>query len=148
MLTADIKNSIEESVLCWLATVDEEGAPNCSPKEIFTYRGENEIVIANIASPQSIANIEVNPSVCVSFVHVFKQKGFKLRGRATYVTPEDYVYSELFKIVQPLAGDFPIQGIIHIKVNFVSPIVAPSYFFVHDTTEESQIESAKQTYGV
>jgi hypothetical protein len=33
MLTNDTKASIDESVLCWLATADSNGAP----KEIFTY---------------------------------------------------------------------------------------------------------------
>ncbi len=37
MLTSDIKKYIDQSVLCWLATVSKDGIPNVSPKEIFTY---------------------------------------------------------------------------------------------------------------
>jgi predicted pyridoxine 5'-phosphate oxidase superfamily flavin-nucleotide-binding protein len=80
----EIIQSINESVLCWLATAPAAGVPNCSPKEAFTFRGESELVIANIASPESVRNIQANPNVCVSFVNVFKQKGFKLSGTAEY----------------------------------------------------------------
>ena len=148
MLTQDVKQSIDDSVLCWLATVSQSGEPNCSPKEVFTYRGQNELLIANIASPNSIANIAENPQVCVSFVHVFKQKGFKLKGAATYIESGCEEYADLFALIKTMVGHFPVQGIIKIKVSHVSPIIAPSYYLVDGTTEASQIASAKRAYGV
>ncbi|MDA9639519.1 pyridoxamine 5'-phosphate oxidase family protein [SAR116 cluster bacterium] len=53
MLDQNVKDYIERSVLCWLATVDGD-QPSVSPKEIFTNYGDDTIMIANIASPQSI----------------------------------------------------------------------------------------------
>ena len=50
-ITEEIKKSIDSSVPCWLAIVSSEGMPNESPKEVFTYF-EDEVIIANIASPQ------------------------------------------------------------------------------------------------
>ena len=35
-LTTEIKKAIDQSVLCWLATVSKEGIPNVSPKEVLT----------------------------------------------------------------------------------------------------------------
>jgi predicted pyridoxine 5'-phosphate oxidase superfamily flavin-nucleotide-binding protein len=64
-------------VLCWLATVDEAGRPNVSPKEIFTAHGDDHLLIAHLASPGSVRNLRARPEVCVSFVDVFVQKGFK-----------------------------------------------------------------------
>jgi len=148
MFSKEIKESINESVLCWLATADDRGIPNCSPKEVFTYRGTNELLIADIASPKSVQNIISNPNVCISFVHIFKQKGFKLKGRATYITSSDNAYSDLFELIQPIANEFPVRGIIQVIVNSTSAIVAPSYYLIPGTTEESQIQSGKHTYGV
>lgn len=148
MLTSEIKQSIEESVLCWLATADASGVPNCSPKEVFTFRDPDELIIANIASPESVANIQVNPSVCVSFVHVLKQKGFKLKGTATYIPTDNPEFLSLYSILQPMAGGFPVLGVIAIKITKVAPILAPSYYLVAGTTEESQIMSARRLYGV
>lgn len=148
MFTDTIKQSIQESVLCWLATVDADGMPNCSPKEIFAAYGEDEILIANIASPKSVSNLLHSAKVCVSFVHVFKQKGFKVKGHASYITQQDKDYPSLLEVLKPLSGDFPVQGVIRVKALEVFPIMAPSYHMVDGVTEEAQIESAKRTYGV
>ena len=85
MLTTDIKKYIDQSVLCWLATVSKDGIPNVSPKEIFTYLDDEHIGVAHIASPNSLRNIKANPNVCVSFVEVFVQKGYKLVGQAEII---------------------------------------------------------------
>jgi predicted pyridoxine 5'-phosphate oxidase superfamily flavin-nucleotide-binding protein len=85
MITNEVKKYIDNSVLCWLATCSKDGEPNVSPKEMFTYKDENTLLIANIASPSSIANIQENPKVCVSFVEVFVQKGFKIKGNAIII---------------------------------------------------------------
>jgi len=140
---------LDRSVLCWLATVDADGHPNVSPKEAFTPYGDAELLIANIASPVSARNVLTNPHVCVSFVDVFVQKGFKLKGTATVITPshEDFplVESPLLTITQ---GTFPIQSIFKIHVSDIQPIIAPSYWLFPAITEETQIQSAMQTYGV
>lgn len=36
MFTKEVKEYIERSVLCWLATVDAAGHPNVSTKEVFS----------------------------------------------------------------------------------------------------------------
>ena len=41
-LTAQMRQAIESSVLCWLATVDSEGQPNVSPTEVFPDRDQAE----------------------------------------------------------------------------------------------------------
>ena len=64
----DVKKYINQSVLCWLATSSSENIPNVSPKEVFTYLENNSIIIANIASPQSVRNIKQNPNVCLGFI--------------------------------------------------------------------------------
>ena len=92
MLETKIKQSINESVLCWLATVDKNGQPSVSPKEMFVSYGNEHVIIANIASPKSVSNIQVNSLVCVSFVHVFKQKGFKLMGEAKIIEKSNPKY--------------------------------------------------------
>ena len=83
MLTEDIKYYASKSVLCWLATVSAKGQPNVSPKELFVTEHDTHVLIANVASPTSVRNIRENPRVCVSFIDIFVQKGYKLQGIAT-----------------------------------------------------------------
>jgi ribosomal-protein-alanine N-acetyltransferase len=54
MLSSEVQNSAAHSVLCWLATVDGNGQPNVSPKEIFAVFDTEHLVVANIASPTSV----------------------------------------------------------------------------------------------
>ena len=149
MLTDEIKKSISESILCWLATSNQQGEPNCSPKEVFTFKDNSEVVIANIASPNSVKNVELNPNVCLSFVHVLKQKGFKLKGKARYISSSAPDFDDYFPLVKKVVGKtFKVQGFIVVTVTYASPIIAPAYFMVEGTTEESQIVSARKAYGI
>ena len=79
MITQEVIESIQQSVLCWLATVSISGDPNVSPKEAFLYQ-DGHIIIAHVASPQSVTNIESSASVCLSFIDIFTQRGFKIQG--------------------------------------------------------------------
>ena len=149
MLTDDVLHYIDRSVLCWLATVDAAGAPNVSPKEVFCAHGSSTVLVANIASPQSDRNLRGNPQVCLSFVEVFVQKGYKLKGTAEVVRPGDRRYPQLEAPLLALTqGLFPIHSIFVVQVQAVEPIVAPSYRLKPGTTEAAQIAGAMQAYGV
>ena len=87
--------------------------------------------------------------MCVSFVHVFKQKGYKIKGNARYSLATDNVDREQIDLLQKLAGEaFPVKGAIIIEVLSTAKVIAPGYILVPGTTEQQQIESAKRTYGV
>lgn len=147
MLTHEIQKSIDESILCWLATCDNSGQPNVSPKEVFLAEDTEHILIANIASPKSISNIYENKKVCVSFVHIFKQKGYKLYGVAQELTHGDSQYAAMHKRLYSISGEpYPIQSIIRVKIESTVPIIAPSYFLLPDESEAKKIEYAKRNY--
>lgn len=148
-LTNDIKNAIDKSVLCWLATVSHENIPNVSPKEIFTYYQTHTIILANIASPQTVRNIKQNENVCVSFIDILVQKGFQIKGTAKIVKKSDAEFPDMEHVLTKMTeGKFPFTTITKILVESVKPILAPSYMFYPETTEKEQIESAKKTYGL
>jgi len=148
-ITEAVKASIDKSVLCWLATSSLDGFPNVSPKELFTNFGEEKLIIAHIASPQTIKNIKQNPNVCVSFIDIFVQKGFQLKGKARILTNENEEYAAMQDVLSKMAGEkFPFKQIIEIVIDKVKPILAPSYLLYPETVENEQVESALKTYGV
>jgi len=147
-LTKKIKECIDRSVLCWLATVSAENIPNVSPKEIFNYYGTNEIIIANIASPQTVQNIKQNENVCISFIDILIQKGFQIKGKAEIIKKSDSEFLKREKTLTKMTGGkFPFTTITKITIAKVKPIIAPSYMLYPETTETEQIENAKTTYG-
>ena len=150
LLTDAVREAARRSVLCWLATVDVEGQPNVSPKEVWAIADEQHVVVAHIASPVSARNIAQHPQVCLSFVDVFVQKGFKLLGRAREVLADDPEFATWAKPLLAMVGQrFTIQSVLVIQVQSVAAIAAPSYrFYPDDTTEASQVASAMRGYNV
>ena len=131
------------------ATCDADGWPNVSPKEIFCAEDDRSLLVAHIASPQSVRNIRANPRVCASFVDIFVQKGHKLHGLAEVVGRDHPEFDRVAAPLRARAGDaFPILAAIRIRVERIAEIVAPSYRLRPDTTEAAQVERALATYGV
>ena len=147
-LTTEIKESINKSVLCWLATASSENIPNVSPKEIFNYFGTDKIIVANIASPQTVRNIKQNAQVCISFIDILIQKGYQLKGKAKIIDKTNSEFLDMSKILTKMtSGNFPFITITVIKVEQIKPIIAPKYILYPETTEIEQIESSKKAYG-
>jgi len=126
------------------------GQPNVSPKEVWAIADEQHVVVAHIASPISARNIAQHPKVCLSFVDVFVQKGFKLLGTAREVRAGNAEFASWAKPLLAMVGQrFVIRSLLVIRVTSVAPIEAPSYQFHPDqTTEASQVDAAMRAYGV
>ncbi|WNJ18382.1 pyridoxamine 5'-phosphate oxidase family protein [Pontibacter sp. G13] len=147
--TPEILHSFDKSVLCWLATASADGQPNVSPKEIFLPDGDRHVLIANIASPQSVRNIREHPSVCVSFVDIWVQKGYQLKGVAEILDHRHADYARCKEKLETLTGgNFPFHTLTRIEVLDIRPIIAPRYRLFPETTEAEQIASARRAYGV
>ncbi len=151
-LTPAVHAAAARSVLCWLATVDAQGQPNVSPKEVWALLGDCDAVVAHIASPQSAANIRrVEPApVCLSFVDVWVQKGYKLVGHAREILPQAPEFAHWARPLRAMTGErFELHSVLHLRIHSAHPIVAPSYWRYPDTTTEAtQIAAARQRYGV
>ena len=144
-----VRTDIDNSVLCWLATVDPDGMPNVTPKEIFAAHGDDRIVIADIASAGSVRNIAGHPKVCLSFVDVFRQRGFKITGTARIVARDAPEFATLATDLLTLAGpDFPIRNVIVVDIARIARIWAPSYALFPDRTEAERMQAAYDLYGV
>lgn len=148
-ITQAMRTDIANSVLCWLASVDDAGIPNVTPKEIFACHGDDRLVVADIASPNTVRNIRAHPSVCVSFVDVFRQRGFKIVGSATVIGPEEPDFPVVGADLLQMAGsDFPIRHVISIQIERVSRIWSPGYTRFPDRKDEERMQSAYERYGV
>lgn len=143
-----IITSRNKSVLCWLATIDQNGYPNVSPKEVFMF--DNKLLlIANIASKGSEGNIKQNAKTCVSFVDVFIQKGWKIKGHAELVQSMDAGFNTLQKpLIEITKGLYPFKSIFKISIEKVEEIKAPSYFLYPNQSIDEKVSNAMMTYKV
>jgi uncharacterized protein len=81
ILTDDMKRVVREQRLGFIATVCPDGTANLSPKGTTTVSDDDHLVFADIRSPQSVHNIEHNPSVEINVVDPFVRKGYRYKGR-------------------------------------------------------------------
>ena len=143
-----LEEYVSKSVLCWLATVDSSGLPNVSPKEVFDLV-EGRIVIANIASPRSSANIRANASACISLLDIFEQKGVRVSGRAKVLaTTSDEADPIRIKLESKTQGLFPFSEIFVVEVEDVQPYMAPSWHLFPDMDSDVRRSEMLRAYGV
>ena len=146
MIEEEIIQCMNESVVAWLATSSLNNEPNVSPKEAFS-EFNGTIIIANIASPQSVKNIKANDKVCLSMINILTQKGFQLKGTAKILDKTHEKYKEMEQKLSSLTqGKFPFSTITQITINTSKPIIAPSYFIYPNTKEEDMINASKAAY--
>jgi uncharacterized protein len=81
ILTEDMKRIVREQRLGYIATICPDGTPNLSPKGTTAVWDDDHLVFADIRSPQSVQNIEHNPSVEVNVVDPLVRKGYRFKGR-------------------------------------------------------------------
>ncbi|MHA7901298.1 MAG: pyridoxamine 5'-phosphate oxidase family protein [Henriciella sp.] len=149
ILDENTRNLIQRSVLCWLATIGHDGEPSVSPKELWGISGDNALVIADIASPNSVNNIRHRSRVCVSFLDIFLQKGMKLYGNAELIPNNASAFEELGLELLEIAGaKFKIRNLIYVCIDRASKIVAPSYKLFPDADEQKMLQESYKTYGV
>ncbi len=145
----NFKADFQNAVLCWLATVSDDGTPNVTPKEMFSWDGGDQIVIADIASPVTVENIRHHPRICLSFIDVFRQRGFKITGKAAIIPSEDERFASLGKtVIRKVNGRFDINNLILVDIDEVSRVLSPSYFSLPEQNEEEHIRQTLETYSV
>ncbi len=111
-LSGPVRASLDNARVCWLATASHDGEPCLAPKTVFTAHG-NTILMADAEGSECIACVRANPRVCISFLDVMRDAGFKVYAMARVVEPDDDDYPALSAVLtatrQP---DVPLGAIV------------------------------------
>ena len=73
IITDDMRRIVQATRLCFVATVDEDGTPNLSPKSSLMVYDDDHLLFANIASPNTVRNLRRNPAIEInadSYTHL------------------------------------------------------------------------------
>lgn len=126
ILTDDMKRVVREQRLGYIATVCPDGTPNLSPKGTTTVWDDDHLVFADIRSPQSVQNIEHNPSVEVNVVDPLVRKGYRFKGRGS-VHRSDQVFQRGCEMYREMGLTSEIQAVVLIRVDRALPLISPAY---------------------
>jgi len=126
ILTPDMKRVVREQRLGYIATVCLDGTPNLSPKGTTAVWDDDHLMFADIRSPQSVRNIEVNPAVEINVVDPLLRKGYRFKGRGV-VHRSDGVFERACQMYRGIGLTHEIQSVVLIRVERALPVISPAY---------------------
>ena len=83
-------------------------------------------MFADIRSPQSVQNIEHNPSVEINVVDTLVRKGYRFKGRG-FVHRSDDVFQRGCQMYRDMGLTHEIRSVILIRVERALPLFSPAY---------------------
>jgi uncharacterized protein len=126
VLTEEMQWVVREQRLGFVATVCPDGTPNLSPKGTTTVWDEGHLIFADIRSPQTVANLRLNPSVEVNVVDPVARKGFRFKGTAEVVDGGERLMDAI-DFYRRRGVTNHIRAVVLIKVDRAAPLISPIY---------------------
>jgi len=128
MLNEDMKRVIREQKLGFLASVNDDGTPNLSPKATYIVLDDDTIAFVELRSPNTMRNIARNPSVALNFVDPFVRKGYRFGGRANVVMRGAEGFDALFARFGDLGGlADAVRAVVRIDLEEAEALISPAY---------------------
>jgi uncharacterized protein len=148
-ITADMEAIIQQAILSFVATVNEDGTPNLSPKASLTV-ANGMLYFADIASPRTILNLKRNPGVDINVVDIFQRRGYRFKGRALILMPDDEEFLLIANRVRATNGpEYPVDHVVKIETTSIIPLLSPAHVFADPPLSQDDISRAYyQKYGV
>ena len=148
-INADMEAVIKQAILSFVATVNEDGTPNLSPKASLTVNN-GVLYFADIASPGTIRNLKRNPAVEINVIDIFQRRGYRFKGRALILTPGDDEYLKIADWVRATNGlEYPVDHVARIETSSIAPLLSPAHVFADPPRSQDEIRMAYyQKYGV
>jgi uncharacterized protein len=148
ILTTDMRDVIQRAILSFVATVNEDGTPNLSPKASLTARGD-ALFFADIASPRTIENLRRNPAISINVVDIFARRGYRFNGTARLLPAADPDRKEVAEWIWRTNGpDYPVDHVVRIEVREALPLLSPAYRFGEGASEDALRQVYLAKYGV
>lgn len=126
ILTEDMQRVVNEQRLGYIATVCPDGTPNLSPKGTTAVWDDDHLIFADICSPNTVANLRLNPALEINVVDITLRKGYRFKGTAT-IFAEGPEFDEMVAFYRRRGSVSPIKHIVLVKVERALPVISPVY---------------------
>jgi predicted pyridoxine 5'-phosphate oxidase superfamily flavin-nucleotide-binding protein len=125
-LTEEMKRVVGEQRLGFMATVCDDGTPNLSPKALMFVLDDEHLVIGEIRSPGTVANLKARPTAEINIIDPIARKGFRFKGECR-VYSEGAKFDELVAFLRAKGARSRIRSVIVMNVERALPILSPAY---------------------
>jgi predicted pyridoxine 5'-phosphate oxidase superfamily flavin-nucleotide-binding protein len=123
-IPAAARECVARYPLCFVASLNDDGSPNLSPKGTVRVWDADHLVFANVASPQTVSNVARDDRVHVNVVDHFARRGWRFAGSASLTT--DPVVLDAIRAEYP-GESYPFAQAVLIRVEDARELVSPSY---------------------
>lgn len=121
---------LDEQRLAFVATVNDDGTPNLSPKGTLAAYDLETLVFADLASPRTVANLRARPATAVNVVDPLSRKGYRFDGRGEVVEPTDPDWGRLTAFLDARGlrnAAARTRAVVRVRVLRTRPLVSPAY---------------------
>ena len=122
----DIKNFVNFQKLGYVATISKDRTPNLSPKGTIAVIDESTLVFADIRSPQTMQNLQENPSVEINVVDPFQRTGYRFKGDGKIIN-NGSEFEKILEYYVKTGVKSKINAVVIVDVKSMSEITSPSY---------------------
>lgn len=124
-----MQRTVLQQRLGFVATVSGDGRPNLSPKGTTTLWDDDHLMFADLASPETVKNLLVNPHVEVNVVDPILRKGFRFKGTGTVYTDGE-MFERGLRILHARGSTATrerVRSIVVIDVAEAAALISPAY---------------------
>lgn len=125
-INEEMKRMVGEQRLGFMATVCEDGTPNLSPKGLTFVLDDYHLVIGEVRSPGTIANLTTRPTAEINVVDPIARKGFRFKG-ACCIYAAGAEFEALVAFLRSQGAKSHIRSVIVMTVAQAHPLVSPAY---------------------
>ena len=125
-ISDEVKRFLEHQKLGFVATVSPDNTPNVSPKGTILAWDDEHIIFADIKSPQTISNLENNPSVEINVIDPILRKGYRFKGQGK-ILEDNEEFSKILKFYAEKGTKSKINAVVMVKVDTLSEVTSPLY---------------------
>ena len=122
----EARRVVEEQRLCFVATVNEDGTPNLSPKGTIGVLDDDHLAFGDIRSPRTVQNLRARPAIEINVLDPIGRKGYRFRGTAEIVDPGPR-FDGLEATFRARGLEHPFHCVVVVKVERAEPVVSPAY---------------------
>jgi uncharacterized protein len=126
IISKEIREFVNKEKLGFIATVCPDGTPNLSPKGTTIVWDDEHLVFADIHSPGTVNNLQLNPSIEINIVDIFSRKGYRFKGSAEILS-EGGLFNQILSYYRSAGSKHSINNIILVKVDRILPLMSPAY---------------------
>jgi len=143
-ISEEIKNFVNFQKLGYVATVSKDGTPNLSPKGTIVVMNESTLAFADIRSPQTIQNLQDNPSVEINVVDPFQRLGYRFKGDGKIIN-EGSEFDKILDYYINAGIKSKINSVVVVDVKSMSEVTSPSYDL--GVTKDELVSKWKKYYS-